>query len=106
MPVNEFTEREAMDWAANAASHEVADVLCIKLLSKVTYKEALIADLLVANDMSKYVAVRLMFQLVRNHTELPVAWIKMLKEFTACGNTHAGSVAKQLLEELEDERYC
>lgn len=63
-PVEQMDFETALRWGRTAASPEVADVLCLKLLKRLDFADEL-ADVLVseADDLARYCGLRLMMNL-------------------------------------------
>ncbi len=63
MPTQDFTHKEAMEWIDSTPNHEVADLLCMKLLRNLPYTVELLTHLEQSYDTSsaerRYVAMRL-----------------------------------------------
>lgn len=63
-----FTRELATDWISGIPAVEIADILCHRLLRKTPYALNLAKDLATSDcDMHRYVAVRLMFNLVGSY---------------------------------------
>lgn len=71
----EFTEADARRWLETAPSHEVIDVLCLKLLRKCNFALGLAESLRLAeNHLMRYAGLRLMFNLVGSNTDRALAY--------------------------------
>lgn len=95
-----FTIEDARRWIATIPAHEVADVMCLKLLRNVGYATDLAAELAHSSQpMARYTGVRLMFNIVHKDPKAALAFAeRMLAKETdkACQ-----TVARQLREECE-----
>lgn len=64
-PKSEFSLALARSWVATVPAHEIADVLCLKLLKHSDFALELVNEFAGAeNEMQRYTALRLMFNLV------------------------------------------
>ncbi|MDE7457404.1 MAG: DNA alkylation repair protein [Muribaculaceae bacterium] len=95
-----FTIDDARCWVAVIPAHEVADVMCLKLLRHTDYAAKLAAELAGAEAaLSRYTAVRLMFNLVQQDPRAALEFAdRMLESET---DSVCRTVARQLREECE-----
>lgn len=64
-----FDESDARRWIATAPSHEVVDVLCLKLLRNCDFAPDLAESMRLSDrELDRYAGLRLMFNLVAAHT--------------------------------------
>ncbi len=72
---SKFGEDDALRWLGTAPSHEVVDVLCLKLLKYCDFALSL-AEKLKTSDraLDRYAGVRLMFNLLNSHTRNALAY--------------------------------
>ncbi len=63
-PPGEFTRAEALRWAGETPTTEVADILCLRLLRRLSYAGSLAAELACSrSEMVRYVGLRLAMNL-------------------------------------------
>lgn len=95
-----FTIDDARRWIATIPAHEVADVICLKLLKNVSFATELAVELAESEyPMARYTAVRLMFNLVQRDPRNALVFAEQMiaaETDNACLN-----VARQLQEECE-----
>ena len=66
-PVDQFGLDTALAWTASTPTAEVADILCHKLLRRCPFALSLAQELSMSdNDMQRYIAIRLHFNLLPN----------------------------------------
>ena len=103
MPVDKFGKEEAFEWCNEIPSCEVADVLCIKLLSSTEFAEELIKELANGDHMKRYTAMRLMMNLIRQRNDPKELW-KKIAEFELLRNDTTipnRLLANQIIEEFD-----
>ncbi len=95
-----FTIDDARRWIATIPAHEVADVMCLKLLRNVSYANTLAVELAESESpMIRYTGVRLMFNLAAKN---PAAALEFANNILAVETDNAClTVARQLREECE-----
>lgn len=95
-----FTIDDARRWIVAIPAHEVADVMCLKLLRNLSYANELAGELAQSEQpMARYTAVRLMFNLVHKDPEGALVFAeRMLASET---DSACLTVARQLREECE-----
>lgn len=99
MPKDALSVDKSMQWIASVSATEVADVLCHRLLKHAPFALDLAYGLSRSDrDMDRYVAIRLMFNIVSAHPSqaLEMARLELLRE---CRLTHR--VAEMLVQEAE-----
>lgn len=67
MPLGQFSYEEALKWCHDVPSVEVADILCLKLLTKQTYLVDLINNLVHGNEIERYISLRIALYCLRNN---------------------------------------
>lgn len=100
MPVTDFTFEKAEKWSGECPSTETADVLCLKLLSKVPYKHQLIERLMPFEGMKRYVAMRLILQSLRRGERVNSALMEQIQELAdVASQANMRLLALQILDE-------
>ncbi len=94
-----FTADDARRWIGSLTSHEVADVMCLKLLRHMPYALPLADELALADDdMRMYVGLRLVFNLVSADPKRALDYaVRSLESGSLGGNCR--TVALQLADE-------
>ncbi|MDE6543260.1 MAG: hypothetical protein K2K76_04780 [Muribaculaceae bacterium] len=102
MPAEEITRGEVMQWIAEAPSTEVTDVLCLKLLRRLPHAVELVG-VLAGNDdtVSRYTALRLALNLVREPDAPLDEWERMTLDEEKSGVTMTRGIARQLADEID-----
>ena len=102
MPAEEITLGEVMQWIAEAPSTEVTDVLCLKLLRRLPQAVELVG-VLAGNDdtLSRYTALRLALNLVREPDAPLDKWERMALDEEKSGVTMTRGIARQLADEID-----
>lgn len=102
MPAEEITRGEVMQWIAEAPSTEVTDVLCLKLLRRLPHSAELVG-VLAGNDdtLSRYTALRLALNLVREPDAPLDEWERMALNEEKRGVAMTRGVARQLADEID-----
>lgn len=99
MTPESFPKEKAAQWASEVTSPEVADILCHKLLRHTPYAlelaEELAAD---SRPMTRYTAIRLLFNLLPNSSEVAK---KVCEREIELSNSETLSIARRLLDELD-----
>lgn len=101
-PVEQLTESEALAWARSVDNPEIADVLCLKLLRN--YAEASrLVEILIGDDsdLSRYVALRLAFNLLQLGKILPEQLLPMVEQEEKSGCKMTASLCRQLRDEID-----
>ncbi len=99
MPLEALTPELARQWAAEAKSTEVADVLCLKLLRRVPWAKELAAELAASpDDMARYTGLRLYFNLVGQFPR-EALWASQAEANKGCPLT--ASIARALQQEAQ-----
>lgn len=95
-----FTIEDARRWIATIPAHEVADVMCLKLLRNLDYAIELAAGLIESeHPMARYTAVRLMFNLVQKDPKGALAFAERI--LVSETDNACLAVARQLRDECE-----
>lgn len=98
-PSDAMTKEDAMRWIQQVPTAEVADILCHRLLRKLSFANGLVAQYADSdNEMLRYVALRLQFNLLPNYMD--DARLRAEKELDRNAPLTA-SLARALLEEVE-----
>lgn len=98
-PVDEFSIDTALAWTASTPTAEVADILCHKLLRHCSFASTLTRQLSQSdNDMQRYIAIRLHFNLLPNDIDTAEA-IATAELNRNCPLTT--TVSRALLSEIE-----
>lgn len=102
-PIDEYSETFAESWIASITTTEVADILCHKLLRYTPFAQNICDRYLEsADDMKRYTALRLAFNLLIQNKYTN---IHQLKELTSTEilrkNSKTNSVAHSLYDEIE-----
>lgn len=64
-PPEQYDIEKAREWVKTIPTPEVADVLCMKLLKKMSWAPTLADELMLSdNDLTRYTALRLLFNLL------------------------------------------
>ncbi len=94
-----FPYEKGEKWASEAATQEIADILCHKLLRHTPYALEL-AEKLAESDkaMDRYVALRLLFNLLPSSKEVAR---KVCAEELSRQESETLSITRRLLDELE-----
>ena len=102
MPAEEITRGEVMQWITEAPSTEVTDVLCLKLLRRLPHAVELVG-VLAGNDdtVSRYTALRLALNLVREPDAPLDEWERMALDEEKSGVTMTRGIARQLTDEID-----
>lgn len=94
-----FGIEDARRWINEIPCDEVADVMCIKLLRRTHYAQLLASELAESDRaMSRYTGVRLMFNLVSQHTREALDYGQKMSDDK---DARCRAVARQLVEECE-----
>lgn len=102
MPTDEISGEEVMQWIADAPSTEVTDVLCLKLLRRLPEATGLVGGLAGKDDtVSRYTALRLALNLVREADAPLDEWEKMALHEEQRGEAMTRGVARQLADEID-----
>lgn len=102
-PINEMTKEVAFEWAASVECEEIADVLCHRLLRKLSFAEELFYTLQTSEaPLAPYTSMRLLLNLVMlnkvdKNEELKVL-LKQQRENTA---PKTRCIIDSILEEFE-----
>lgn len=102
MPREKFAIQEALEWCSEVPSYEVADVLCLKLLSNVNYQKELIPMLLTGSRMDRYIALRMILKKLKNREERET-WRAFVIESNIIDNSEFPLLEVQIKEELEND---
>jgi hypothetical protein len=98
-PVDEFSFDTALAWTASAPTAEVADILCHKLLRRCSFALSLAQELSQSdNDMQRYIALRLHFNLLPNGIDTAEA---MAAAELARNCPLTATLSRSLLSEIE-----
>ena len=98
-PVDQFGLDTALAWTASTPTAEVADILCHKLLRRCPFALSLAQELSMSdNDMQRYIAIRLHFNLLPNGIDVAEA---MATAELARNCQLTATVSRALLAEIE-----
>lgn len=101
-PVEQLTEAEALAWARSVANPEIADVLCLKLLRNYVEASRLVEVLIEDElDLSRYVALRLAFNLLQLGKILPEKLLPIVEKEEKSGCKMTASLCRQLRDEID-----
>ncbi len=101
-PVEQLTEAEALAWARSVANPEIADVLCLKLLRNYVEASRLVEVLIEDEpDLSRYVALRLAFNLLQLGKILPEKLLPIVEKEGKSGCKMTASLCRQLRDEID-----
>lgn len=95
-----FMIEDARRWLTDVKAHEVADVMCLKLLRHMDYARQLADELVCSPEaMMRYTAIRLMFNLLRQDVPHALEFAERVLETET--NPACKTVAGQLREECK-----
>lgn len=98
-PPEQFDISTAREWISTIPTTEVADILCLKLLKKMTWACNLAEELILSDcDMSRYTALRLMFNLLPGRLAETRAYAET-ESRRGCPLT--AGIARNLIEEID-----
>ena len=99
---NDFSQAEAEKWISEVTDYEVADILCLKLLSKTDYSYILIKKYIDSSKlMSRYIAWRLLFTFLKRNPQYMEVWSKEINETAANSiDSKIRNIALQILMTL------
>ncbi|MCM1518590.1 MAG: DNA alkylation repair protein [Pseudoflavonifractor sp.] len=98
-PPEKMTEETAMRWIEGIPSAETADVLCLKLLKKLSFAPGLVDRLAGSDrDMDRYVALRLAFNLLPDGMERA---LRLAQAEQAKGIALTVSISGALIDKIE-----
>lgn len=104
-PVAELTVVEAIDWAREATTPEVADILCLKLLRNFPLAIDIVEELLhrPSSPMDIYSALRLLLNLLQTGKITAVAAEQMLNSVSGDGGIEPTPLTHGVLRQLREE---
>lgn len=99
MPPAELTQEEATEWLEGAASAEVIDVLCLKLLKKLPFAPGIAQKMMKKEaPLARYAALRLSFNLLPQDMDTAE---EFAHQELSRNEPLTRGVARQLIDEIE-----